>query len=596
MPRATGDEWVYVAAPLFAYGIVVLGLAAWGWGEGGAGANVLKSFFRAISFSLHRVTGLPGWCMAGALTGLTAAGLAAFGLYWDVAWHIDFGRDKALFTPPHTLILIGLNGLVFAAIIAIIFATLDGAECGRRVLGLRIPWSALVLGALGLGASAAFPLDNLWHQAYGIDVTLWSPTHLQLIAGGSLSPLALWLMIREGRRETGAAPNAVARGIEVLTFGAILTGLSIVQGEFDFGVPQFQVLYQPLLVCIAAGMALVAARAALGAGGALLTAITFLILRGVIALLVGGALNHTVPRFPLYLAAAVGVEAVALAVGTRDRVRFALVSGAVVATLGLAAEAVWVDLSGWASVAVTGIPVAIALSVVAATAAALLGVGLVQDAVPSGWDERPGRTEATEPRVTPILLGVAALALVGVLAVPLPRNVSDVQAVIGLDRQDGEATVTVQLEPPTAAENATLFGVIAWQGGGRVLADLKRVGPGRYVSSRPVPVSGTWKSMVGLQRGDEVMAAPIYLPADAEIGASAIPAVAERRVAFSRNTDILLREAKDGPAWPALLSYVGVAIVLAIWTALFARAASRVRPPSQPRGGGRLGGVGAEAA
>jgi len=601
MPRTTGDEWLYVIAPLFAYGIVVLGLAAWGWGEGGGGGNVVTAFFRSISFSLRRLTGLPGWCMAGGLTGLVSAGLAAFGLYWDVAWHIDFGRDKALFTPPHTLILLGLNGLVFAAVIAFIFATLDGAECGRRWGGLRIPWSAMVLGALGLGASVAFPLDNLWHQAYGIDVTLWSPTHLQLIAGGSLSPLALWLMMREGRREAGTSPNALARGIEVLTFGAILTGLSIVQGEFDFGVPQFQVLYQPLLICIAAGAALVAARAALGVGGALLTSITFLVLRGIIALLVGGALNHTVPRFPLYLVAALGVEAVALALGTEMRTRFALVSGIAVGTLGLAAELAWVDLSGWGSDSTTGMPVAAGLSavvlgVVAATAAALLGVALVQDAVPSGRSERPGRASGVEPRVTPLLLGVAGLALVAVLAVPLPRKVGDVQAVIGLDRQEGLATVMVQIEPPTAAEDATLFGVIAWQGGGRVLADLNRVGPGRYVSSKPIPVSGRWKSMVGLQRGDQVMAAPIYLPADAEIGATAIPALAERRVAFTRNTDILLREAKDGPAWPALLSYLGVALVFSIWVALFARATSRVRPPAKPRGGGRLGGVGTEPA
>ena len=592
----TGDQWLYVAAPLFAYGIVVLGLAAWGWGgdpdqERG---NFVATFFRSISFTLHKMTGLPGWCMAGGLTGLVSAGIAAFGLYWDVAWHIDNGRDKELFTPSHTLILIGLNGLVFAAGIAILFATLDRTGSGGGVRGLRIPWSALVLGALGLGASAAFPLDDLWHKTYGVDVTLWSPTHLQLISGGGLSPLALWLMIREGRREAGAAPNLLGRGIEVLSFGAILTGLSVYQGEFDFGVPQFQVMYQPLLISIAAGLALVAARAALGAGGALLATLAFLVLRVVVVLLVSGALNHTVPRFPLYLAAAVGVEVVAWALGTEARVRFALVSGAVVATLGVGAELAWIQLSGWGSVALNGLPLALLLCVVAASAASLLGVALVQGAVPPGSGARAGA--GPEPRVQPLLLVVAGLALVGVLAVPLDRNVGDVQAVIGLDRLDGEATVTVQLEPAPAAEDATLFGILAWQGGGRVEAELDRVGPGRYVSSRPIPVGGDWKSMVALQRGDEVMAAPIYLPADPEIGATAVPALPERRVAFSLNTDILLREGKDGPALPALLAYGGVTVVLAIWLALFARAASRVRPRPSSRGGGRIGGIGVEPA
>ena len=37
--------------------------------------------------------------------------IAVIGFYWDVAWHIDFGRDtKNLFTPPHVMILVGLWG------------------------------------------------------------------------------------------------------------------------------------------------------------------------------------------------------------------------------------------------------------------------------------------------------------------------------------------------------------------------------------------------------------------------------------------------------------------------------------------------------
>lgn len=564
MPGSSFDHWLYVVAPLFAWGLVSLGLAAWGWGEGAGRGNPVLGFFRAISWSLHRLTGLPGWSMAGALTGLTAAGIAAVGLYWDVAWHVDLGRDDELFTPSHTMILIGLNGLVFAAGIAVLFANLE--RTGR----LRVPRSALVLGALGVGASAAFPLDELWHRAYGVDVTLWSPTHLQLIAGGALSPIAVWLMIREGRSDPSGTepsqPTGLGRAIEVLSFGAILTGLSIVQGEFDFGVPQFQVVYQPILIAAAAGLGLVAARIALGRGGALLAVMGFLVLRSTFALLVGGALNHTVPRFPLYLVAALAVEAVALGLGTERRARFALAAGAVVSTVGVGAELAWIQLSGWGQPTTNGLPVALALSLAAGTAASVVGAALVGGIVP------------TAHRLRPLAVVAAGLGLVVVLALPLPRNVGPVEAVIGLDRLEGEALVTVQLEPPTAAEDAGLLGLIAWQGGGRVLADLDRVGPGRYVSSKPIPVGGTWKSMVGLQRGSEVMAAPIYLPADPEIGASAVPAQAERRVAFARNTDILLREVKDGPAWSALLSYAGVAVVVAAWLALFTRAAARVQP------------------
>ena len=574
MRQYSTDHWVYVASPLFLYGIVVLGLAAMGDAKGER--NLVKAFFGSISSSLARFTGVPGWSMAGALTGLTAAGIALLGLYWDVAWHIDNGRDKELFTPSHTMILIGLNGLVFAAAIAIIFATLERSNAGFRFGGLQIPWSAVVMGALGIGAVVAFPLDDLWHRAYGVDVTLWSPTHLQLVAGGSLGPMAMWLMIREGRRDAGAgdSPTILGKAIEVLCFGAILTGLSTFQGEFDFGMPQFQALYHPLLIVTAAGIALVAARIALGAGGALLASMTFLILRGIVALLLGGPLNHTVPRFPLYLAAALGVEAVAWALGTDRRMRFALASGAAVATVGLAAELAYIDLSGWGPVSRNGLPVALALALVTAAAAAVIGAGLAQGSDDAD-DDRRGVPAAA--------LGAAGLVLVVAMALPLPRDVGEVDAVISLDRAGDEAVVTVQLDPPTAADRATLFGVVSWQGGGRVSAEFDEIGPGRYRTTKAVPVTGTWKTMVGLQRGSEVMAAPVYLPADPEIGASEVPALAERTVAFSRNTDILLREQTDGPAWPALAAYAGVGIVASVWVGLLALTVVRVRSATPPR-------------
>jgi hypothetical protein len=132
------------------------------------------------------------------------------------------------------------------------------------------------------------------------------------------------------------------------------------------------------------------------------------------------------------------------------------------------------------------------------------------------------------------------------------------------------ATVDVQLTPSDAAKDATAFGIVSWQGGGRVSASLDEVAPGQYRSSEPVPVNGRWKSMVGLQRGDEVMAAPIYLPADPEIGAPEIPALPERQEPFVRNTKLLLREQHDGDDYVALLAYAGLALVVGIWVLLFA--------------------------
>ncbi|HEX8770828.1 MAG TPA: hypothetical protein VF711_08680, partial [Acidimicrobiales bacterium] len=530
--------------------------------------NVFKFFFRQIGDSLERVTGFPGWSMAGTLTALMALLIAVIGFYWDVAWHFDNGRDKDLLTPSHTMILVGLGGLIFAAIIAVTFASLEEARTGVRIGPARIPWSAMLLFALGAGGIAAFPLDALWHDAYGIDVTLWSPTHLQLVSGGALSTIAALLMLAEGRRF--GRPNMLGRGIYALAAGTILVGLSTYQGEFDFGAPQFQVLYLPILVMAAAGITLVLARIALGRWGTLKVVVAYLILRGGLALIVGGALHHTVPRFPLYIASALLVEAVAWTVGTDDRLRFAVVAGAAIGTVGLVLEMLWL---GAISPLPANLPIRLLIEIallapLTAVAGSVLGAGL-------------GRTFSTSSQPVPkAVLGGAVVVLLLALAYPLPRNVGHVDAVIRLQPVGDRATVEVTLDPPDAAKDAIAFVVTSWQGGGTVPAALDEVSPGVYRSSRPVPVSGSWKTVVSLARGDELMAAPVYLPADPEIGAPEIPALPERTTPFVRNTTLLLREQHGGPAWPAMAAYAGLASLVVLWVGLMAFIARRVSEES----------------
>ena len=568
-------DWPFVAAPFVFYFFTVFWLLVMGDHEGLT--NPIRMFFRRISTAMEDLTGYPGWTMAGALSGLLVLAVAALGLYWDVAYHIDFGRDNALMTPSHTMILLGLGGMVYASVIAVIFATNDETDVGFRVGGLRVPWSALMLAVLGIGGSAAFPLDALWHQAYGIDVTLWSPTHLQLVAGGALGPIAVLLMLREGRKH--ASPTVLGHIIEAMTGGAVLVGLSTFQGEFDFGVPQFQALYLPVLFALVMGFGLVLVRMALGRGGALSAVAVFLVLRLSLALLVGGALNHTTPRFPLYLVAAICVEVVAHVIGTERTLLFGLVAGAAAGTIGLIGEMVWVDASGWfhPRSSVLLLP-SLALGLVAATAAAVLGAGLGRAWRQSGEGSSPVPLGA---------LALAGVAVVAVLAVPLPRNVGKVDAVIRLEPVGKLAKVAVDVTPANAADKATAFGVMSWQGGGTVWAELKKAGPGHFVTTKAVPITGSWKSMVSLQRGSQVMAAAVYMPADAAIHASAVPALPERSTTFVRNTDVLLREAKDGPAWPALLSYAGVALVATVFLSLFAFTGRRLAddgalPPLPP--------------
>jgi len=280
-------------------------------------------------------------------------------------------------------------------------------------------------------------------------------------------------------------------------------------------------------------------------------------------------LNHTVPHFPLYLGSALVVEGAFLRLGTRRPLRLALVTGALVGTVGLISELGWVTLWGFSTSA--RLPAALALKIailgpIAAIAAALVGTAL------------GGAIAKAHERIPAAVLAAAGVALLGTLAFPLPRDVGPVTATIRLEQIGSMANVDVTLEPADAARTATAFALSSWQGGATVSADLKQVSVGRYVSSRPVPVTGTWKTMVSLQRGDEVMAAPVYLPADPEIGAPEVPALPERTERFVRNTTILLREVRGGPPGAAVAAYSGLAVVAAIYIALIAFTARQVPP------------------
>ena len=174
-------------------------------------------------------------------------------------------------------------------------------------------------------ALIGFPLDDVWHRIFGQDVTLWGPTHLMLIGGAGLTLIGSSILIIEGRgdqrraardgRLTAVADRVVAmvaRYRRSFAVGGLLIGLSTFQAEFDFGVPQFQLVLEPIMLAFAAGVALVAARIWIGPGAALGAAVFFIVVRGAIALIVGPVLGETTPHLPLYLAEALCVEGVAL--------------------------------------------------------------------------------------------------------------------------------------------------------------------------------------------------------------------------------------------------------------------------------------------
>src|SRR3954454_12812396 len=298
-----------------------------------------------------RVSGLPAWAaLPLAVTGLALVG-ALFGYMWDVSLHIDRGRDAGPFAnPSHYFILAGLYGIVAAGYLSMVLVK-PGEQPGRSAVRLGPSWEGplggLLIAAAGSFGLLGFPLDDLWHLLFGQDVTLWGPTHLIMLSGGLLTLVGVALLFEEGVRvsserrsglPTGTGGNgaAVADGEEpdgrsplarladlvpairlwptrALIAGGFLTGLTIYQGEFDYGVPQFELVLQPLMIAASAALALVAARIWLGRGGALGAVGFYLVIRGGIWLLVGPVLGETHPAMALYVPEALLVEAVALA-------------------------------------------------------------------------------------------------------------------------------------------------------------------------------------------------------------------------------------------------------------------------------------------
>ena len=561
----TGPVWwipLALSLVLFAAGSLALARRARSGRAGTAGPA-----WRRPADELSRLTGLPPWCASAIALSIWSLSVALVGFSWDVAWHADLGRDQALFTPPHVMILVGLAGIGLAALSSIILATADHAKVGVRVGSLRVPWASLPMGLMATGALIGFPLDNYWHSVYGIDVTMWSPTHLLMIGGASLTPIAAWLMLAEAG--PAAAKQRGARLLSEARAAATLIGLSTFQLEFDLGIPQWQALFHPALIALAMGVGLVAAREALGPGAALRATVGFLVMRGLIALLVGPVFGLSLERFPLYLAGALLVEGVYL-VGPRLAPALRVVTAAVlIGTVGLAAEWGWTHLwspQPWQPRLLGAWWVVVGLAIVGA----FLGSAL-------------GRAVAHTPQVVQFAgVGLAFVVMVALLAVPFPRHGMAASVTVqaapagariptvtreGLASFEQDMTVSVSISPPGALDGADVARIFTWQGGSLIISPLRSVGGGHYVIDGPIPTGASWKSIVFVEDGDVVAATPVSFPADPTYGLAAIPAPvsAPRTAQLQPASAYLTRETHGGSALPAILAYSTLGVIFVTW-------------------------------
>ncbi len=552
-----------------------------------------------------RVSGLPGWAALPVLITGGAQIVAVFGFYWDVAKHIDTGRDPGPFgTAAHYPILVGLAGIALGGFLAIVLgAEEDSPSAIRLARGWHAPLGGILIFLCGAFALIGFPLDDVWHTLFGQDVTLWGPTHILMVAGASLSTLGLWILVIEGARaraHSADAPPArlqalLVRWQEALLGGAFLIGLSTLQGEFDYGVPQFQLVYQPILIAFATAVALVAARVRLGRGGALVAACFYLVVYGLLSLIIHQAIGESVLHFPLYLPEALLVELAAWRLVRRGRtpdpVILGAVCGALIGTVGLACEwgwtHVWMPLPWTASM----LPEAAILGLLAAVAGGVLGgfIGHSLDRRRTGADPLP---HAAPSAFRGLPAGLAGAVAVACIAYPLPMNTgTPLSATAQLTTVDPGPHRTVnasfRLSSPDAATDAQWVTVTAWQGGGLVVERLRRIAPGTYATTEPIPVYGEWKTMLRLANGRALDAIPIYMPDDPAIPAREVAAPSSFTRVFARDKKILQREAVGGDLWLQIPAYLLLLTIAAVWLAALTWGLRRLgsrREQDDPRG------------
>ena len=532
-----------------------------------------------IAAVAERASGLPGWAALPAALAAVALNVALLGMYWDISLHIDNGRDAGpLANPAHYLILAGLFGVFASGVLAIVLPQdRPGPGAVRIARGWYAPAGGILMAACGAFSLIAFPLDDLWHRLFGQDVTLWGPTHLMLIGGAGLSLVAQAVLLAEGLRARARTPRSadakpaprfrlrpehVTAARRLGLMGGLLVGLSTFQAEFDFGVPQYRLVFQPMLIALAAGAALVAARLWIGRGGALGAALFFLALRGGVALLVGPVFGQTTPALPLYLGEALCVELLALVLARRP-LALGAASGVAIGTLGLASEWAWsqfaMRLPWTGDLLPEAIVFAVGAGVAGGIAGALLALGL--------------RGELPRPAVARTAIVLATTVVAVLVAAGLPtEEPAGARVGVTLDSVRGgdarTAQATVRVEPQSLVRDPAWVTVTAWQGGGLHVDRLQRIAPGVFRTTEPIPAHGSWKSLVRVHTGNAVLGAPVYMPADAAIPAPAIPAAAQFTRPLQRDTEVLQRERDfDVAAW---LWGGAAALVVALYLSLLA--------------------------
>ena len=347
-----------------------------------------------------------------------------------------------------------------------------------------------------------------------------------LIGGAGLSTAGIILLHREAEFSDEWRQRVPSQGSEIFhkfalasAFGGLLIGLSVFQAEFDFGIAQFRMVLEPMMIAAAGAVALVAARLYGGAGVALYTAFFFVIVRGIVSFIVTDVFGEAHHVFPLYLGSAVIIELLALTKLRDKPLAFGAVGGLLIGTVGSVIEKLWNDLVfqfPW--------PQDIWLESLAMTVPVAVGAGPVRRALRAG----PAGT-LPAPNVGRVIVvgSILATARCG-------RERSVRHGPEGRHRPPSPRRRSARMPSPRSwrrsrvqpadliDDDPTWVQLTAWQGGtddtkGVVTHQLKRTGENTWESTQPVPVGGNWKTLLRVQDGRMLAGVPIFMPEDAPL-------------------------------------------------------------------------------
>ncbi|MCW5559924.1 MAG: hypothetical protein KIT22_19065, partial [Verrucomicrobiae bacterium] len=199
---------------------------------------------------------------------VTASACITVGILWDISWHLTIGRDT-FWTPAHLMIYLGgvlaglvASGLLWRATVPPAAEAHEAPLASIRILGLRAPLGAWVAAWGGSAMLISAPLDDWWHNAYGLDVRILSPPHALLAAGmygvavgAVLLAAAARNRSTDGRSGPRAAWVVAAMGIQLTLASVLLTELSFPNLQHTARFHLVSAAFYPAFLMAAARMA-----------------------------------------------------------------------------------------------------------------------------------------------------------------------------------------------------------------------------------------------------------------------------------------------------------------------------------------------------